>query len=389
MDRQSLPAGRRTGVTLLKPPWRRHTVNMFNQTKLLEIIGDQRKGFLANSVRFGLGCLTPVYRTAIRLRNQKFERAERDNDQNVIKRAGIPVISVGNLTTGGTGKTPMVIWIANFLRNRNLRVVLISRGYQRGNANTGSNDEALEMEYRLVDVPHLQDPDRYRMSQIAVEELESQIIVLDDAFQHRQLYRDLDLVLIDATMPFGFDRLLPRGLLREPISSLRRCDAVILTRANLIGEGERERIIATIRSQIGDRLIAETRTTATHLLQYDGQHAALEAVNGQQVFCFCGIGNPDNFQRTLVQLGSSIADSAIFPDHYHYQRADLEQIGRSAKACGATAILCSHKDLVKVGANRLEGIPVYAVLIEIEFLSGQAEIQAHLAGLTNQVSGNI
>ena len=364
---------------------------MFDQTKLLEIISGQRNGIVASTVRFGLGCLTPFYWTAIRLRNHRFDKAQRNDDQTVIKQATIPVISVGNLTTGGTGKTPLVIWIARFLRTRNLRVVLISRGYgsEKSDGNTGPNDEALEMEHRLPDVPHLQDPDRYQMSQIAVEELESEIIVLDDGFQHRQLNRDLDLVLIDATAPFGFDRLLPRGLLREPVSSLRRADAVILTRANLVSEGKREKILARIRSESGDRPIAETRTTATGLLQYDGQQANLDRINDQVVFCFCGIGNPDNFQRTLKQLDYKIADSTVFPDHHRYCREDLLQIGQSARACGAVAIVCTHKDLVKIGTNQLEGIPVYAVLIEVEFVSGQSAIERCLDPLTTQVSKNI
>lgn len=361
---------------------------MFDQPKLLEIISGKRSGLVARMVRVALGCLTPVYRTAIFWRNRKFDRAAGNQNQSVIKQAMIPVISVGNLTTGGTGKTPFVIWIAKFLRSRSLRVVLISRGYGAGysDGQAEPNDEALEMEHRLADVPHLQDPDRYRMSQIAVEELESQIIVLDDAFQHRQLHRNLDLVLIDATAPFGFNRLLPRGLLREPLSSLRRADALILTRANLVSDNAREHIIQRIRIEIGDKPIAETRTTATTLLQYDGQQATLETVRDKSVFVFCGIGNPVNFLRTVEQLQCKIADSVVFADHHHYQRSDLEQIGESANACDAAAIICTHKDLVKVGTNRLAGIPVYAILIDIEFISGQAEIEQSIDRLANQVS---
>ena len=133
------------------------------------------------------------------------------------------MISIGNLTTGGTGKTPLVVWTARFLRAQDFRVAVVSRGYGMDSSDDPSetrNDEAMEMELRLPDVPHLQDPDRYRMATIAIEELDSQIILLDDGFQHRQLQRDLDIVLIDVINPFGYDRLLPRGLLREPLSSL-------------------------------------------------------------------------------------------------------------------------------------------------------------------------
>ena len=152
-------------------------------------------------------------------------------------RAAVPVISVGNITLGGTGKTPMVEWIARWYRRRGVRVALISRGY--GHAG-GINDEGLVLEENLPDVPHLQDPDRVALAEIAVDELESELIVLDDGFQHRRLARDLDLVMLDALDPFGLGRLFPRGLLREPVRSLRRASAVILSRADLI-EPDRRR----------------------------------------------------------------------------------------------------------------------------------------------------
>jgi len=132
-------------------------------------------------------------------RSRKFE-----SDPASIQRVEVPVISVGNLTTGGTGKTPMVVWLCRYLRGKGLRVAIVSRGYNSDDS--GSNDEALELENRLPDVPHLQDPDRVKVARIATEELESEVIVMDDGFQHRRLGRDLDLVLIDATNPFGYQR---------------------------------------------------------------------------------------------------------------------------------------------------------------------------------------
>ena len=177
---------------------------MKNRDQLLKIIAGREKGIMAALVRLGLSCMTPLYRMAVGHRNRRFDRAIAQNNTEVVKQASIPVISVGNLTTGGTGKTPLVIWIARKLRQDQRRVVLISRGYRADGDPSQRNDEAIEMEDRLADVPHLQDPDRFRMSQIAVEELESQIIVLDDGFQHRQLHRDLDIVLVDATNPLGY-----------------------------------------------------------------------------------------------------------------------------------------------------------------------------------------
>jgi tetraacyldisaccharide 4'-kinase len=351
---------------------------MLDRSELIKIISRQTTGWVAGGIRFCLFCLMPIYRVAIYLRNRRFDRANARDDQKIIQRAKIPVVSVGNLTTGGTGKTPLVIWIARYLRKRDLRVALISRGYGSDPNTGGRNDEALEIEHRLPDVPHLQDPNRFRMSQIAVEELESQVIVLDDAFQHRQLHRDLDIVLIDATAPFGFGYLLPRGLLREPVSSLRRADYVVLTRVELASDDQRARAIARIRDQIGDRPIGEVRSTATGLLQFDGQQTEINTIHGQPLFSFCGIGNPDNFAKSLQRLNLDVRDSAIFADHHNYSREDLNDIGNSAAACDAAAIVCTHKDLVKVGTNQLGGLPVYAVIIDVEWVAGQHELESCL-----------
>ena len=147
------------------------------------------------------------YALVVGWRNRRFDR----HPERVF-RVAVPVISVGNLTTGGTGKTPLVEWLARWFRAAGVRVTLISRGYA---AEKGArNDEAMELEQRLPDVPHLQNPDRVQAARIAVEELDCQLIILDDAFQHRAIARDLDIVLIDATEPFGYGHLLPRGLLR-------------------------------------------------------------------------------------------------------------------------------------------------------------------------------
>lgn len=359
---------------------------MFDRTELIKIVSGKRKGLLAGATRFCLSCLTPIYRQVIGVRNRRFDRAIASQDRTIVKQAGVPVISVGNLTTGGTGKTPLVIWIARFLQNHDLRVALISRGY--GSADTdggvGQNDEAMELENRLPDVPHLQAPDRFRMSQRAIEESASQIIVLDDAFQHRSIHRDLDIVLIDATLPFGYGWLLPRGLLREPLSALRRADLVILTRTDLVDADHRKQTVARIREHVIDKPLLETRTVVSGLLQSDGHEVSIEQLSSLPIFFFCGIGNPDNFQVSLQRQGFDIRGSAIFPDHHGFSPDDVVRIGESAQAHGAAAIVCTHKDLVKVGATQLNGLPLYAIIINVEFLSGQATIESELNRLVEK-----
>jgi tetraacyldisaccharide 4'-kinase len=362
---------------------------MFETQQLIDILSNQRRDLLAILLRFGLGLLTPFYRFAIWWRNRRFDRDSQLDPATLIKRVAAPVISIGNLTTGGTGKTPLVIWTARFFRGQNFRVAVISRGYG-ADANHPSetrNDEAMEMELRLPDVPHLQDPDRYRVATIAVEELDSQIILLDDGFQHRRLRRDLDIVLIDAINPFGYNRLLPRGLMREPLSSLQRADVVVLTRCNLVSNDAKTAILDRMGRHITNALLVQTGTSPIAWLQFDGRQFPLEHLRGRAVFGFCGIGNPHGFRQTLQRLQLEPKEFRVFADHHHYSRADLSKLAGSAQQAGASALVCTHKDLVKVGCNEIAGLPVYALLIEIEFLEGQREFEAKLLSVCQPSRG--
>ena len=158
---------------------------------------------------------------------------------------GVPVVSVGNLTLGGTGKSPMVRWLARWFRQSGVSPAVVSRGY--GSAAGEANDEALELRLLLPDVPHVQNPDRVAGGREAVEKYGAQLVLLDDGFQHRRIARDLDIVLLDALTPFGYGHVFPRGMLREPVSGLRRADAVVLSRADLIEPAEREAIWRVVR----------------------------------------------------------------------------------------------------------------------------------------------
>ena len=158
----------------------------------------------------------------------------------------MPVVSVGNITLGGTGKTPLVRWIVQWFRDRGIPVAIVSRGY--GAQSGDANDEALELRRLLPDVPHIQNPDRVAAARQAVAEFGCRAIVLDDGFQHRRIGRDFDIVLLDALAPFGFGHVFPRGTLREPIEGLRRADAVVLSRADLLDPSQREDIWRTVRA---------------------------------------------------------------------------------------------------------------------------------------------
>ncbi len=339
-----------------------------------DLVSGRRRGPGAFALRAGLRVAEVPYTIAVRWRNRRY-----DLGAAPVHRVGVPVVSVGNLTLGGTGKTPMVQWIAQWLRARGVRVTLISRGY---GAEAGSvNDEALELEQNLPDVPHLEDPDRVTAARLAVEEFACQAIVLDDAFQHRRIHRDLDLVLLDALEPFGFGHVFPRGTLREPVSGLRRAHVVVLSRADLLEADLRARLRREVRRYAPRAVWAEGAHVPQSLVSSGGESQPLDALADQPVAAFCGIGNPAGFRHTLESCGYRAVDFREFPDHYAYGRADVESLAAWADRLDVAAVVCTRKDLVKLRIDRLGRHPLLAVSIGLEFLAGQADVEAKLEGI--------
>jgi tetraacyldisaccharide 4'-kinase len=293
----------------------------------------------------------------------------------VIHRAPLPVVSIGNITLGGTGKTPMVEWVARWFREKHFRVAILSRGYGQ---QEGLNDEGRVLEENLPDVPHLQDRDRVVLARIAVEELESQVVVLDDGFQHRRLGRDLDIVLLDALDPFGLGRMFPRGLLREPIGSLRRAGVVVLSRADLIDEAERKAIRVQAERMAGPLQWVEARHAPRDLVDASGSVEPLSNLSRRRIGAFCGIGNPDGFRRTLEALGANVAGFRAYPDHHPYSAADVADLVDWLRTLGADLALTTQKDLVKLRTGMLGSVPLRALRIGLEIMQGQPALEAAL-----------
>jgi len=344
-----------------------------------DYISGQRRGIGAMLVRSGLWVLSQGYAVGVAARNWQF-----DTQRRTAEHPGVPVISVGNLTLGGTGKTPLVAYLAKWFRSRNIRVTLISRGY--GAEAGGQNDEAKELEQILPDVPHLQNPKRIEAAQVAVEELAAQVLVLDDAFQHRQIARDLDIVLLDATQPFGFGQLFPRGTLREPTRSLSRADVVVLTRSDMIPPEE----AADIWKRVSDLNDQAVRAQLVHQpaawQNADGETLALTVLAGQSVLAFCGIGNPTGFKHSLKHTNVQVSQLREFPDHHAYDRDDIQALSdwiETHPTCGA--VVCTMKDLVKVGVNELAGKPLWALQIEAKMTTGEAELVERLEALVREL----
>ncbi|MEM8864770.1 MAG: tetraacyldisaccharide 4'-kinase [Planctomycetota bacterium] len=328
------------------------------------------------ALRAALAAGEAPYGLAVTARNLWYEHR-----QDAVQRVDVPVVSVGNLTVGGTGKTPMVKWIARHFRQHSKRVAILSRGY--GAEAGAKNDEALELEQALTDVPHLQDRDRVASARIAIEELEAEVLLLDDGFQHRRLGRDLDIVLLDATAPFGYEHLLPRGVLREPISGLRRAHAVCLTRATSISAAERDAIRQRVHRIAPEVLWCEATHRPRTLLDKTEQQRPLSELHGQPVAAFCGIGNPAAFRKTLEDAGANVVAWQEFPDHHNYSADDIRDLADKFASCPAATVVCTHKDLVKVQLEQLADRPLQAVVVEIEFLAGEANLAKMLDSVSD------
>lgn len=340
-------------------PWR---------DRYLDLVHGRARGVTAGLLRMGLWAASWFYSAGVRLRNALYDWSWR-----TIHRVRVPVISIGNLTVGGTGKTPAAEYIAGYYRSLGLRVAILSRGYGEVG---GRNDEARVLEANLPDVPHLQGADRVGLANIAVEELESQVLVLDDGFQHRRLGRDLDLVLIDATSPWGLGSVLPRGLLREPVGGVGRADAVLLTRCDQVEGGQRRQILERIRRLAPRAVIASAIHQPVELTNAEGHSIATGLIEERPCAAFCGIGNPEGFRRTLLDLGGDLRAWRTFPDHHPYKRPDVQALHDWASALPEEAvILTTQKDLVKLMLVELAGRPLWSVRIRLAVEENEEALQ--------------
>ncbi len=336
-----------------------------------DLLSGRKCGPAAALARLALRVAAVFYGLGVCVRNRAYDRGWKN-----IERAALPVVSVGNLTAGGTGKTPFAAFVARRYRQRGIRVCFISRGYRAGEE--GANDEALVLDQLCPDVPHLQNPDRVAAARIAHEELDSQLIILDDGFQHRRLARNLDIVLIDATNPWGFGSLLPRGLLRESVSSLKRAGLVVITRVDQVPREEVEAIRRRIADVHPDCPIAEATFPPARLVNSGGATATLESLSGRSVAAFCGIGNPAAFRDGLEKLGWTVTGFRSFPDHHSYTRTDVEDLERWCRGLTADAVVCTQKDLVKISLERLGERPLWAVEIGTQIVCGGDLLTARL-----------
>ncbi len=353
-----------------------------NQEGYHRLISGQSSGLFAALLRFLLGVAARGYEIVIRLRNFSYSKGWLK-----IHRANAPVISIGNITTGGTGKTPLVIWLCKKLtqnlklKTKNYKCAILTRGYKvTQNLKLKTQNYTDEPAILIESCPEAKvivNPDRVAGAAEAVNKFGAKTLVMDDGFQHRRLGRDLDIVTIDATRPFGYGRMLPAGLLREPLIALKRANAVVITRCDQTTEAKLTQIEEKLQQVNPNMIIARSIHAAVCVKSTNDKEISLEELKDKKIFAFCGIGNPEAFLNTIKALGPELVGSKVYNDHHHYTDDCLADICRQAAHLKADLILTTQKDWTKI--TRLppakKDIPLAYLAIEIKFLAGQDKLR--------------
>jgi tetraacyldisaccharide 4'-kinase len=337
---------------------------------------------------FALAPLAFVYGALTRARARLYQSGLLKTE-----RVGAPVISVGNLTAGGTGKTPLVEWVARAVSSEGLRPCVLTRGYGRedearrvvvsdgvsvlASVREGGDEPVLLAESLAGVASVVCDRNRVGAARWALEHLGAQAFVLDDGFQHMRIARDLDIVTLDATAPWGGGHMLPRGLLREPADALARADCIVIMRSDLAPDIEslraevtrltRARVVASRVRTRGMRRIENADATRDTATQEERARTSVESLAAAgPVAAFCAVGNPRAFFEQLRRGGFDLRHTRPFRDHHAYTRAEVETFAREAASKGALAMLTTAKDAVKLRAQKFP-LPCYVVEIELEF----------------------
>lgn len=307
------------------------------------------------------------------------------------KKLPVPVISIGNLTVGGTGKTPAAITLARWIREElRKEVVLLSRGYKRKDPNSirlvspndsveEVGDEPLLMARTLPGIPVVVGKERVEAAHWALKRFPVDVFLLDDGFQHLRLQRDLDLVLIDSISLFGNGRLLPVGVLREPVSALKRADLLCLTRVDPVDR--MDPIVAQLRRTVPTRPILRSCHRPKGLWDLRVRKMeGLDRLEGKRLLAVCGIAQPDSFMTTLGKLGGEVVQQSTFPDHYFYRDQDWMEILKMAQHHKVDAIVTTEKDAMRLDRFSSD-IPVWVLAIEWEVTEGWPLLEKRIRAL--------
>ena len=347
-----------------------------DETTYRRIVSGENRSIAAGLLRILLWLGALLYGCVMRCRNWCYDTGLLGSIS-----VDVPVICIGNITTGGTGKTPLVIWLCRYLQGKGLRCAILTRGYKT-EGEIISDEPALLAE-ACGETPVVINSDRVAGARKAIETHRPDVLIMDDGFQHRRLRRDMDILAIDATCPFGYGHILPAGLLREPLGSLRRASAMIITRSNQVSDEQIRGIEQTIKHIAPEPIIAKSIHQQTHAITPDKQIMDMKTLRSKTVYAFCGIGNPQAFFDSLTQSGLKVLDTQVFDDHHAYTKSDIQSILGQAQACGAALILCTQKDWGKCETLLPDGNePVFASMaMELDFIEGFDTIRQQLETL--------
>lgn len=347
-----------------------------NQNWYRKVVSGQKNGIVHKILRGLFAFISWFYKTGVKIRNFLFDHKIRKPKELKTK-----VISIGNITTGGTGKTPMVMWLCNYISEKGLKPGVLTRGYKAVKGKL--TDEPAILTKGCSNAKVVVDSNRYQGGKKAISEFGCDVIVMDDGFQHRQLKRDLDIVTIDATCPFGYNKMLPAGLLREPKSAIKRAQAVVITRFDQAGIERIDETVKQIKRINPDAVVAKASHKPIDAVVLKNKHISIEELKEKRIFAFCGIGNPDAFLAMLKDMNLNVVGSKIYNDHHNFTQTDIQYIYETARYLEADVILSTQKDWVKTALlSTSEKDADFAYLaIEIDFASGREEI----TGLIDQL----
>lgn len=354
---------------------------------LSKVVYSREKCFTVYFSRLFLGILSRVYPYILRW--------------NLIRKPEklpLPVISIGNIVTGGTGKTPAVETAARMVKSMGYRAAILSRGYGRKPAKktavpgvvsdgkrillgvSEGGDEPQLLARNLPDVPVLVGKNRFITGSYAIKNFGVDVIILDDGFQHLQLKRDLDIAVIDSICPFGSGRLLPAGTLREPVNSLGRADILLLTHTDA-GRGL-ENLKKKLRSINSRAPVLESIHSPVYLRNIaTGEHEELRFLKGKKVFALSSIANPEYFENMVSSLGASAAESFRFPDHHRYSQAEIKRIKRIAGEKGIESIITTQKDAMRLEGMCDSDIDFLALFVELKITRGKEILEEKLRSI--------
>ena len=342
-----------------------------------ELMTDQRSGLLDKIIQMILWVLSLGYGVVVALTRSLYQKGSLS-----VYQAPKPVVSIGNITTGGVGKTPLVIWLVKVLNQRGIKAAVLSRGY---GAAQGLNDEAKMFQEIFPQVPILVGRNRKASIQKALAQEPVDMLVADDAFQHFPLKRDLDIVTIDATNPFGNGHLVPRGILREKQEALARADVFVLTKTDKVQDTKG--LFKRLHQMNPEALIVQSSHTPRYFREiFTEKFHALNAFENQRAVAFCAIADPFSFKQALQKLSVVMVRDFIFMDHYSYKERDLKKIADCAHKENVNILVTTHKDAVKILPFKkwCQGLTVLSLDIDLEITQGQDELIDRILSLQHR-----